>query len=82
MVEVNPLYDSFNGEKLGDDDDVLENEEEELSQDLNDLVRALKTGDTFPDEHVGNDDAVELKYDPMKTDKMELRRLSIADTHV
>ena len=84
MAQLNPLYDSYNGKKLGDEtnDDVIEMEEEELSEDLNDLVRALKTGETLPGEHDGKVDAVELKQDAMRTDKLELRRVSIADTHV
>ena len=60
----------------------MEKEEEELSVDLNDLVRALKTGETLPEEHDGKDDIVEMKREPARTDKLELRRVSIADTHV
>lgn len=74
----------YHGKKPGDEtnDDVIEKEEEELSEDLNDLVRALKTGETLPEEHDGTDNMVELKPEAMRTDKLELRRVSIADTHV
>ncbi len=84
LAQINPLYDTYHGKKPGDETnvEVIEMEEEEFSEDLNDLVRALKTGETLPDEHDGKDDIVELKHDPVRTDKLELRRVSIADTHV
>jgi hypothetical protein len=84
LAQLNPLYDLYHGKKPGDEinDDVIEMEEEELSVDLNELVRALKTGETLPGEHDGKDEIVELKQDAVRTDKLELRRVSIADTHV
>ncbi|CAB4033597.1 G- coupled receptor 98-like, partial [Paramuricea clavata] len=84
LAQINPLYDVYHGKKPGEEtnDDVIEKEEEELSEDLNDLVRALKTGETLPEEDDGTDNMVELKPEAMRTDKLELRRVSIADTHV
>lgn len=81
---MNPIYESYHGKKTGDDisDEVMKKEEEELSVDLNNLVRALKTGETLPGEHDGSGNLVEMKQDPIRTDKLELRRVSIADTHV
>ena len=84
MAEVNPLYDSWNGEKLGEEsnEDIIGKEEEELSEDLNELVRALKTGETLSDEHDGKDVVELLKQEQIKPEKHDLRRVSIADTHV
>ena len=77
FAEINPLYDEYFRNKatqLNDtaDDDVSS------SQDLGDLIFALKTGESW--EGNVKDGDVEMTDGMAKHEK--LRRLSIADTHV
>ena len=82
FAELNPLYDEYHrGNRAPTPAAEQDGDDVSSSQDLGDLIFALKTGE--PWEGSEKDDAVEMqKNDITKPDKLELRRVSIADTHV
>lgn len=81
FAQINPLYEDCHGKKQTEMNDENMDDDEELSQDFSHLIYALKTGETRED--FAKEEPVELKVpESVRTDKLELRRVNIADTHV